>query len=234
MKLISKSLFAGAIVAIAATMVQADITVKLVSAPYASNAAPRYGGGAYVVAVTGDPIGGSKANFLTFCLERNEGIELNVNYNADLGSKAIIGSGGPHPDPISAATAYLYSHYLDGDLDTLVAGFDYSDADDVRALQIALWNLEDEPLHPRYATLQPTVDALVNQATAAVGTGDYAGSRVRVLNLWLTTQVGGGIYNAALNRYEYQSILVLVPAPAAPLLVGIGLALVGWAKRRIA
>jgi hypothetical protein len=113
-------------------------------------------------------------------------------------------------------SAYLYSAWLDGTIT--------NDTPNANKVQKTIWAIENEVGY--------TADvALLAQATTAVSAGgswftkwgaDSIGD-IRVLNLWTNSSHTG---NA-------QDELVRIPAPAAVLLGVVGLALVGWARKRI-
>ena len=151
--------------------------------------------------------------FQSFCLERNALIatgpggsgQANV-YNFTMNSAAVTGGyGGGNPDPISAATAYLFTQFRDG----LLAGYMFSGSNAQRqgsaeALQIAIWTLEDEyggaggP-----APVNAQASQWVAAAHAAVaGTWGNTVGLVRALNL---SQDGNG----------RQDVLTLIPLPPA-------------------
>lgn len=206
----------------------ADMQVKL------SKSLVGNSGGPFTATVVSGPIGAYSVGdtFRTFCLEKGEAFKPGYTYAVDgpLTTEAVGGGKGPNPDPISAATAWLYSNFTGGTLQNLVAAYTGSTTS-LRALQTAIWNLEQEV--PSVTGLAKT---LVNAAVAAVGTGNYTGATVRVMNLYTPNngdRLGGS------NR---QSQLVMVPTPAtnivpvpgAAILGVLGLGLVGWTSRRYA
>lgn len=195
----------------------------------------------YLASVTVGPLGENEVGhwFPTFCVEKNvEIFYLNRSYNATIESYAIRGGQGGGPDdPISAATEYLYSAYVDAWQavngptrseitnwmpDVTINGNDYTAAE----VQNVIWNLEDE--------VQPLSDDEGDLKTYLLTTlgldGDATGS-VMALNLWNGAPEIG-------NQMQTQLVRITsgteIPAPAAGLLVFLGLGLVGWAKRRLA
>lgn len=141
---------------------------------------------------------GIGSSFDTFCLERNEYFIPGSTYEATIDVAARNGgvSGGSDgADPISPATAYLYTQFRAGNL-----GFSsFTNSSDSAALQDAFWFLEGE-----ISSVTGQAQALVNQALAAGWTniGD-----VRVLNI-----VGP---NGSSDNGYAQSQLTMVPLPAA-------------------
>ncbi len=85
------------------------------------------------------------SSFQTFCLETGENIM--PPYTADVvvnNTSAVWGGVGPTGDPISKATAWLFSQFASGSL----SGYDYTvgsgRATDAGNLQKAIWWLEQE------------------------------------------------------------------------------------------
>ena len=153
--------------------------------------------------------------FQTFCLERNEVLSPGT-YNWSLGSAAHnggVGGATNNSDPISAATALLFSKFWSG---TLVnyAGHSYNytagsgRVASAAELQDAIWFLEDE-LTSSQMDHNSTAWAWAQQALSDAGTSTSIGN-VRVLTL---TDTDGG---------RHQDVLVLIPLPPAAML-GLGL-----------
>ncbi len=191
-------------------------------------------------------------DFNTFCMEYNEYIALNGNYNYDIGTAAIHGGvGGGNPDPLGEATAKLYYTFWTDQWDVSTSGtaagdltdvdFDYNPLNkdnsgttrdtDGRALQEALWYLEGERT---WAQINATAKDMVNFAQDADLTWELLGQDgwtgiggVRIINLWS--------YDAYGNRVENQSQLVVVPLPSS-VLMGLALlatlAVVSTVRRR--
>lgn len=77
--------------------------------------------------------------FESFCLEVDEYVSINRQYYAEFAYSADAGgNGGPSPDPICKASAWLYRGFISGTI-----GYRNNEAD-ARALQQALWWLENE------------------------------------------------------------------------------------------
>jgi hypothetical protein len=110
-------------------------------------------GGAFTATILNGPANSSSYSslaidgngFLTFCIEENEYFNPGGTYNYSLafGSTGggVSGQTLPGYDPISMATAWLYSEFAKGTLS--VGGFDYSHAS-LGNLQDAIWFLEGE------------------------------------------------------------------------------------------
>lgn len=157
----------------------------------------------------------------SLCLERNEVISLNANskyYVASITNAAHDGGiGGPNPDPISEATQFIYYQYATGnlssfDLDPFSTAFssptyfDYSTSDSNRALQNAVWSLEQEGTAGLTGNSSDYLDALLNLAAASIGGSNEPWlSRVQVLNL---EDMNGG--NA-----QDQLVLISMPEPVS-------------------
>jgi hypothetical protein len=151
--------------------------------------------------VIGDP-------FLSFCLEVPEHIAYNVTYQVNVNDAAIKGGGGPNPDPISLATAWLYRHFRDGNLASQsgASAFQMNNTGG-NDFQKAIWWLEQET--------GGVENYLVRAARNALGTSDYLKDAngafgVRVLNLYTLNSTGG------IKEYN-QSQLALVPEPTTVL-----------------
>jgi len=171
--------------------------------------------------------------FRTFCVEVNEHIYVPGQYDVtDVSGSAYLGGlTGGSPDPLDQRTAWLYSHYLDGTLDDAVAGYTNNAAGNV-ALQTAIWYIEGEWVNGSLQTGSITGLALdlLNAAGLNSSIGDLG--YVSVMNLDVdgdSTTPAQSLLVATKSGHNTQ-----VPAPGAALLVGLGLALIGWIKRRIA
>lgn len=166
---------------------------------------------------------GVKNEFQTFCLERNEFLSSPALVDGEdkgataggYGSGAYAAwdvSGTSSYDPISLATAYLYTQFWTGQL----SSYDYTPgagrAADAKSLQMAIWCLEDEIA---YFQLDAQSKAWITEAEGKIASGDWTDiGSVRVLNIY--------IKDAAGNIINKQSQLVLVPLPASAMM-GLGL-----------
>ncbi len=178
---------------------------------------------------------GSASRFETFCIEKNEYLQFGPTYHFDISQDAVLGGvAGGKPDPLSGETKYLYCQFIKGQL----VGYDYGAGagrvQSANALQNAIWYAEEE-----ITNIGDSVDG----ATAALAQQFYDAAVGKtstctwVMNLWWgateANRPGYGTLNPNGTRYEYQSLLVCVPAPGAALLVMIGLGFAGWIKRRL-
>lgn len=175
-------------------------------------------GGAFLIDITtatstamqqmqgkGDP-------FVAFCLEKNEFVSVPGNgYSVTVNNAAIKGGGGPNPDPLSKATAWLYSHLRAGDLGTLTGGaFVAGSNAGGDQFQDAVWYLEQENATAGLGGyLVNAAKTALGYATDAAAIADDANGAygVRVLNLYT---VDG---NGAITSYN-QSMLAIVPEPS--------------------
>lgn len=153
--------------------------------------------------------------FRTFCLELNEYLTLGGTYNYSIGPDVEGGGvGGPSPDPISAATAWLYVQYRG-----LSESAQQSEG---ASYQEAIWYLEEE--------LDSVTGNALTLATTALthNSGSAADYGVVALNLY-----GGSSANAeGLN----QSMIGIVPEPTtvlagALLLIPFGLSAARMMRR---
>lgn len=164
-------------------------------------------------------VGGSASSFLTFCIEFNEHIGFNKFYYTKIDTVAVNGGvGGPSPDPLSSATALLYSTFRAGGL---INGLAIDSPARISSLQYAIWRLEDEIAQDsggNWSTISPGINqAYVPLAKAMVqwAQTNANGSlyNVRVLQLW---------NNQAMNDNAQDQLTIVVPSPAASL-AGAGL-----------
>jgi hypothetical protein len=166
-----------------------------------------YGGGEFTL--KGSPWANPKhyaaatlvaGGFQTFCLERNEFLS-GQPFDGWLNTAAVAGGlAGGSPDPISIGTAWLYKQFAEGTL----AGYDYTPGPDreasARALQEAIWMLEDElPVGPN-----PYISLVISTfGSLASAKADY-------------TSVGPNYTVRAINLYsadgtKRQDMLVYLP-----------------------
>lgn len=160
-------------------------------------------------ALIGDP-------FTTFCLEKSEYINFGVAYNYRISDYAEEGGGGATngKDYLDETSAWLYYQLRMGALD--YRGNSY----DQQALQAAFWAIEGEQSLLSGPT-ETIAAQYISDAVAAVTGGWHNNGRVVVLNL----------YDAA--GANKQSQLGMVPEPATLLLIGLGLAGIGFSSRKL-
>lgn len=143
--------------------------------------------------------------FISFCVEQSETINLlgNQGYQVNVNTAAVTGgNGGGNPDPISRATAWLYSQFRAGTL-AANAGWVNNTAGNAD-LQQAIWYLENE---------QSTGNNYLVQA-AALATGSANGAAARLVNANGAFNVGVLNVNTADGLLKLQDQLVLVPEPS--------------------
>jgi hypothetical protein len=151
-------------------------------------------------------------DFETFCVEKEEHIEMGETYFVQLNDRAL-GGGAPGGDPLDARTAYLYQKFATGTLTDYV--YDASLGDHARghcadALQHVIWYIEDEEAKSWHNGDGSLEDRFYRDAR------DHAGEdigQVRVMNLWK---------NAA-GTCHAQDQLVRLPEPASVALLALGL-----------
>jgi hypothetical protein len=178
---------------------------------------PSWPGGPFQAKVTSGLSVLTANPFQTFCIEYTETITLStaITYAADLNTEAVDGSGGPNPDPVSRATAWLYSQFRAGTLDDVTA-YTYNDTGNV-SLQQAIWWLEQETDAYTSGTHKAPTGSesawnnyLVAAAVTATGAGTASNAR--------TIDANGAYGVYALNLYsptgaKVQDMLAIVPEP---------------------
>ncbi len=216
----------GLAAALAGPSVQAafDGTINIAANRPAGGGSGYLGGGAFTVSVTsglGTVVGGNGlpgllgTGYSAFCLEFNEHISLPGNYDANVNTEAVRGGGGPNPDPISRATAWLYSQFRNGTLAINAPGYVYNNNTQSDKLQEAIWWLEQET--SAFSGSAPLGSEssfnnyLVTAAVTATGAGTAANARLIDANgewgvMALNLYTGPDVYN--------QDMLAIVPEPA--------------------
>jgi len=154
----------------------------------------------------------------SFCLEKNEYISIGKSYNFIENTAAVNGGvGGPHPDPLSVGSAYLYYQFSQGTL----TGYDYSlagRAASAGVLQNAIWYLEEEGGSVNTVIRDLLIHEFGSLDNAKLdNNGKYP---VMVLNLTSTDSTGKTIYNQ-------DQLVTVAQAPIPPTVWLLGAGLVG-------
>jgi hypothetical protein len=213
-----KVLFVMLLVAALATPVMAG-TVTITAGTIAGG----NNGGPFTLTVdTGGAIDmAAGTSFQTFCIEKNEYIQMGWSYAATLSHDAVIGGvAGGQPDPISVGTGWLFSQFA------TTAGFANNPAN-ATALQEAIWWLEQE------ITSYTTGNAYMAQVAVKFGSDvngqadggwDYG---VQAVNLTRDPCTSNG------DGRNCQSLLAYAPVPdGGTTLMLLGGALVGLGALR--
>lgn len=83
--------------------------------------------------------------FQSFCLEKNEEVNLGSSYPYGVSTGAISGgNGGGNPDVVSRGVGFLYSEFAKGNLAGYFSANDLTRNQNAGLLQAAIWSLEDE------------------------------------------------------------------------------------------
>lgn len=189
------------------------------------------GGGEFWVDVVGKgvsgPINGSNHDFITFCVERNEYFTPGEDLKVAAVSTAAVNGGvaGGSPDPISPATAWLFTQFWYGTL----PGYAHTPAK-ANSLQRAIWFLENEitASDSGYASdSQAQTWVAMAIAGSSPSTGWSGIGDVRVLNLMRKDSHGNYTIKA-----QDQLIVTPIPEPQAYAMLLAGLGMLGFVAHR--
>jgi len=194
-----------------------------------------FGGGEFTVNGV-SVLNGAGDTFATFCIEYSEHISLGTPYYVRINTGAVNGGSGSSGtyagdpngtstfDPISTATAWLYTNYRQGTL----SGFAGNGASN-NSLQLAFWRLEDE-LHDASALAAYNADSVAQGwVSAAIGANWTDLGNVRVLNLYDSFNPQTGYFS---GRHQDQLYLAPIPEPEIYAMLAAGLGLMGFVGRR--
>jgi len=207
------------------------------------------GGGAFTASGVGTPLSGMDT-FLTFCLEYSEHISLGTAYFVDVNTKAVGGGSGvlgtyvgdlPGStgafDPLSSATAWLYTQYRNNGLGH---GITQNNSASANAVQLAIWGLENEvsssvnsSIYNSYSnTTKNLANSLITDAINATtgATPSWSGlGNVRVLNLYTGYSSSTGLFT---GNKQSQLYIAPIPEPEIYAMLAAGLGLMGVVARR--
>jgi len=145
--------------------------------------------------------------FQTFCIEHGESFSPGTTYNVTLGNNAMYGhTGAPNGTPVTLGTAWLYSQFAAGTLET-ITGTDYrytygsGRSTDAGALQQAIWYFQGETGGVNNVWAQAANSAVSNMGKNAwnAANGEFG---VKALNL------------GDPGRVQDQLVMTAVPEPA--------------------
>lgn len=165
----------------------------------------------------------------SFCLEKTEYVSSGSTYDVILNTEALLGGTNHGPtgpqggDALDPMTAYLYTQFRAGAL----TGYDYDPSGQrgasAGALQEVIWYIEDEGSKTWADGDGSRQDQFYS---AALNCGWTGIGNVCVLNLYAQGHVGEADY------FKQDQLALTVPVPGAALLGSLGLATVGWIRRR--
>jgi len=156
-----------------------------------------------VSSVIRDAVPANTQNFRTFCIEENEYISGGTPYNATIDGTASVagrayagGVGGPNPDPISVATAYIFQNFERDNYKTtnnlggsiVIGGIASGTTSTLaNAVQLAIWSLEQEVTLSvgGHSGLDDLAQSLITDANSGL-----AGGKTVALTFW---RDGGGV-----------------------------------------
>ena len=163
--------------------------------------------------------------FASFCVEIREyfyyGQTLYVGGVTDHTVSGITASGpSQNNDPLSAATAWLFTQYSNNTL----SGYSQT-AGNNNALQNSIWALEDELAYTSLSGNAKTWFDAAKTATTGVNAAWQGLGNVRVLNLFSNANFTG-------HRQDQIYMVSAVPEPATYGMMLLGLGMIGTIARR--
>jgi hypothetical protein len=161
--------------------------------------------------------------FKTFCLERNETLVFNKTYSATIDSGAIKGGlSGGNPDLLDIKTDYLYNAFA--------LNSSAYNANQMKALQLAIWKLEGEILAPGYGAYANPLDSLyVGTEILALAAGYY---NTIVPTDYVAVCKVVNLYDAV-TLDDNQSGIIRVPEANTLILLGCALVMFPIVRRRM-
>lgn len=190
--------------------------VVIISGPNPSVAAKVVSGSGGVFTIKNTTI---NKTISTFCVELDEWVASPAKVWD--GANDEVYKGGRNTDTgdvLSGSTKWLFSEYLKGNI---------TGNDNLRALQLAIWYLEDEyfdvastPSNFKNYYGGTLGDKAYNYILAAINHSNYKNENILALDIYLPT------------NNQRQSYIYAVPEPGMLILLGIGMTAVGVAARR--
>jgi hypothetical protein len=168
------------------------------------------------------------STFYAFCVDLNQTVSWGETNTYSLVNPANIPQPADNPDqPMGAAKANLLTHFFSAYYSSLFDGI--SDFNDRAAFQLAVWEIVYEDsgsYNMSTGNLKATGTALARANELLGGSWQDSSTNLSLVGLSHipTGQLGG----------DGQDFVTVVPAPGAAVLIGLGLSVIGWLKRRIA